>query len=170
MQQEGLPQGMCNMPRSLPQPLWTRLPLCSPLFTTSTTSVSRPTCRRGPTRFPCCLWWKMWPQGCLFWSMRMHRGDLWLHVLNELITTPAGSAPRDRLMRALQMPRPGKLPTLTLTPQAENMPVAVDTFAACVCFQQEKRGLGIFYLQMSPIRRDTRPWTPPHLRLRVRRT
>ena len=50
-------------------------------------------------------------------------------------------------MRALQMPRPGKLPTWTLTPQAENMPVAGDTFAACVCFQQEKLGLGIFYLR-----------------------
>ena len=49
-------------------------------------------------------------------------------------------------MRALQMPRPGKLPALTLTPQAENMLVAGDTFAACVCFQEEKLSLGIFYL------------------------
>ena len=68
-------------------------------------------------------------------------------VLNEFIDTPAGSAPRDRLMRALQMPRPGKLPTFTLTPQADNMPVAGDTFAGCVCFQQEKLSLGIFYLR-----------------------
>ena len=68
-------------------------------------------------------------------------------VLNELINTTAGSAPRDRFMRALQMPRPGKVPTLTVTPQAENMPVAGDTFAACVCFQQEKLSLGIFYLR-----------------------
>ena len=68
------------------------------------------------------------------------------HVLDELINAPAGSAPRDRLMRALQMPRPGKLPALTVTPQAENMPVAGDTFAACVCFQEEKLSLGIFYL------------------------
>ena len=68
------------------------------------------------------------------------------HVLNELINTLAGSAPRDRLMRALLMPWPGKLPTLTMTPQAENMPVAGGTFVACVCFQEEKLSLGIFYL------------------------
>ena len=50
-------------------------------------------------------------------------------------------------MRALQLPGPGKLPTLTVTPQVENMPVAGDTGAACVCFQDEKLSLGIFYLR-----------------------
>ena len=50
-------------------------------------------------------------------------------------------------MQALQMPRPCKLPTLKVTPQAENMPVARDTFAACVCFQENKLSLGIFYLR-----------------------
>ena len=68
-------------------------------------------------------------------------------VLNKLINTPADSAPQDSLMRALQMPRPGTLPTLTVTPQAENMPMAGDTFAACVCFQEDQLGLGIFSLQ-----------------------
>ena len=69
------------------------------------------------------------------------------HVLNELINTPASSAPRDHLIRALQMPNPGKLPTLTVTPQAENMPVAAHILAACVCFQEDKLSLGMFYLR-----------------------
>ena len=73
-------------------------------------------------------------QTCTNDSMIFFEGKLTSkqQVLNELINTPVGSTPRDRLMRALQMPRPGKLPTLTVTPQAENMPVAGDTFAACV--------------------------------------
>ena len=62
-------------------------------------------------------------------------------VLNELINTPAGAAPRDRLMRALQMPRPGKLPTLTVTPQAENMPVAV-THLLLVCASTRRSSSG----------------------------
>ena len=47
MQQEGLPQSMCYMLGSLPQPMWTRPPICNPLFTSSP-------CTNHPVRCPLC--------------------------------------------------------------------------------------------------------------------
>ena len=69
------------------------------------------------------------------------------HLLNELINSAAASAPRDRLMRALQVQPPTKATALIVAPQAENMLVVGDTFVALVCFDNNLLSLGILYLR-----------------------